>query len=380
MAGMNPDSAPGRLKISLWLVLVVMITSGCGYHTTRETDALERVAKEVSMDDSRVSSVWVDQNGDFYHPDGRDDTDLLVGQRYKFCLRTGDHKKTYDFAERKAAVGEMIGKNIAKDVPVVILVHGFNNDLGEALPGYETLMVEIGKRDQRSEFILFFWDGLQTRGFGLFADDVQIWNNACGHSQMAGINGLRSLLKMLGQDRRVLIVAHSRGASVALSALSNPPFARKFSEATTLKHHGVTIKELAKEELISGDNIVIGMLAPAIGEIDFMKPEVDGRIDVFNRALYRDISCSQLIVGYRNDDRTLLKYVGVTGQFNATTIGTRPNSRKLIEEVYADSKMKIQWIKIDNGTKHGFSSYLAGSHASEFIDAITRDAVEGKGR
>jgi len=366
--------------------ITAMTLSGCGYHCTVSPSIRSETVKTSSAN----ALVWVDQNGDFYHPDGRDDLEGLFKQSGKFCLAKRDLPKDangpkvdYVRSDRILAVEKYMQESIGDKAPVCILVHGFNNTPSEARDPYNKLVSDMSSRAPNMKFIAFYWDGLTDDGSYFGA--LQIWNNSTGFSQMAGMYGLRNTINMLGKERPILILTHSRGASVALSSLSDPPFTQKFIESTTVPLHGIEVYGADKPALAHESNkIAIGMLAPAIGEIDFCKYELRGR---FNNAdmsednvkNYRVIPCKEIIIGYKNTDDTLRKYLGVENKFNATSIGCRTASRERIKSIYNQmtEPIRVTSIEISNSdTNHGFSTYLMGPGYTKFLDAVTA-AVDG---
>jgi esterase/lipase superfamily enzyme len=150
---------------------------------------------------------------------------------------------------------------------VFILIHGFNNDQKEADAAFQLVEQKIEFKE-KDAIIWFHWDGLVSpkKGLARSIGAARIWNNATGFSQMAGMYGLRRILNVIHKPE-IYIITHSRGASVFLSALSNPPFKQNFIDDTTW----LNIK--GAEPLDKGNTNAIHalFLAPAIGSIVFGK-------------------------------------------------------------------------------------------------------------
>lgn len=201
-----------------------------------------------------------------------------------------------------------------RDVPrVFILVHGFNNNHAEARHAFDVVRDRLPLRPSDG-VVEFHWDGLSSPDR---PGQMAMWFNAVGYSQVAGTQALRGLLRRL-PDKHIVIVAHSRGTSVTLSALSNPSFSRRFLRRT---------REILTDDVFPADplpegarNIDLLFLAPAIGFPDFWKeqgPRDEGcdRFRHFPRVRSLHYSLNE-------DDPVLRKvWAPLASRFNATDLG-----------------------------------------------------------
>ena len=139
---------------------------------------------------------------------------------------------------------------------IFILVHGFNNTHAEARHAFDIVRGRLPLRPSDG-VVEFHWDGLSSRDS---PGQMAMWFNAVGYSQVAGTQALRGLIARL-PDKHIVIVAHSRGASVTLSALSNPSWARGFRRSV---------------EALLGDEFPAPPLPEATGPIDllFLAPAI----------------------------------------------------------------------------------------------------------
>ena len=150
---------------------------------------------------------------------------------------------------------------------IFILVHGFNASVEETNTPFSAVEAQLDLKPGDG-IIRFYWDGLIGKGVGA----IKVWLKAANASQMVGSRGLRSVLNEV-ENREVYLIAHSRGASVALSALGNPVYNPKFFLATKQRANGwgkayqaiLSPKPLRE----NGNRIHMLVVAPAIDRIDF---------------------------------------------------------------------------------------------------------------
>lgn len=208
---------------------------------------------------------------------------------------------------------------------VFVLIHGYNNTVADTAEPYRLLEERIAPRADDA-VIRFGWDGLT----GQLVGAGTIWFKATGYSQLAGSRGLRRLLNRIS-DKDVYLIAHSRGASVVLSALANPVYDPGFLRATREvaatwrgKYSLMTSPPPLQE---NGNRLHILLLAPAVDRIDFCdqseQPQVSERY--ICRRL-KDLSDQVRSFRYtiNRRDPTLNKFVGLSGGFNPTGLGVRP--------------------------------------------------------
>jgi Alpha/beta hydrolase of unknown function (DUF900) len=155
----------------------------------------------------------------------------------------------------------------ARHKRIFILVHGFNSSVEESEIPFSAIEAQINLQPGDG-VIRFYWDGLIGKGLGA----IKVWLKAANASQTVGSRGLRSVLNQI-EGREVYVIAHSRGASVALSALGNPVYSSKYLKSTNQRARGwgkayrsiLSPKPLS----VNGNSLHLLMLAPAIDRIDF---------------------------------------------------------------------------------------------------------------
>jgi pimeloyl-ACP methyl ester carboxylesterase len=334
-------TAPSR-----WLVLttVVVVQAGCVRHSVPVTPY------PVHAVPPRELEVFVDQDGTFY-PD-----------LWEAKLGGPPRRRGYSLIMRARARGWEDSLRIAEGTAlqrirafasdkrrVFVLVHGFNNDHSAAARAYRMIKDRIAF-EQGDGIFSFFWDGLAGTGVGA----AQIWFPAAGYSQLAGERGLRRVLDQI-QAKDVIIIAHSRGGSVTLSALAAPPYRASFASATTW----IDIKNLPPLAQ-NGNRITALFLAPAIGDIDFRRPDFYVRTclleDHSDSCAYRDLG-SQLVAlrhTVNPRDPVLKKYVGLEGRFNTTELGLDSATTLRIQKHLKFVSHEPMEMK-----KHGFHHYVA---------------------
>ena len=124
----------------------------------------------------------------------------------------------YKFFDTNEAIRDSIvyrlNTSLAKTGRLVVKIHGFNNNFDDANKNF-------GRFDRRmtefdSTVLEVHWDGLEK------AIPLTIWDNALIYSNMAGQIGLRGILNRIDVPYDLVFVTHSRGAAVAISAISEP--------------------------------------------------------------------------------------------------------------------------------------------------------------
>ncbi len=237
-----------------------------------------------------------------------------------------------------------------------ILVHGFNSTVAETDPSFQAVedRLAVGPRDG---VIRFYWDGLTGSGLGA----LKIWFNAAGYSQVAGARGLRRVLNRL-QGKDVYLIAHSRGASVILSALGDPVYDRQFKQDTNAvaAHWQQPVTDLLTQKplLENQNSIHVLLMAAAVGRIDFCDASEQARFDMatilprkrlLRRTVVRKDDAARPWVGcvklrrFSNQlksiryivniaDPALKKGVGFQYRFNPTTLGLEPEVGRAIAQ------------------------------------------------
>jgi hypothetical protein len=342
-----------RVLIFFGSILMVLM-SGCAIHNTPDTlGTAEAINPNVVSGNS--INFFVDQNGTLY-PNG---WEAQYGSPCKFYCwgihyslqaianAKGQESVQYLAAEENRIVSDV--KNALSQIDrLFILVHGYNNDAKESKGNYEKIMhlLDLGERDTVVEF---FWDGLVSKSS--LVGDAKIWFNATGYSQLAGAEGLRDLLNAVS-NKEIFIISHSRGASVALSALSNPPYGETFANETWDTH---AIAVFNSKPLKDRNNkIKLLLLAPAIGDIDFKKPSY-----YLGEKSYRDLGAQLVSISYTvNQNDSILKKIlsepNVSGKFNPTDFGYRIEAGESVKAHYGN----ITSYDFSNTQSHKFSEYI----------------------
>ncbi len=363
--------------------LALALLSGCAYRNNHPvTQAFPNVA-----DDPAVLRVYVDANGTFYPDDWRDKCGAACAKikRGFSLLTTGLNAPEYRahiVADEKRQLA-LIADFAAAHPRFFILIHGFNTDEEDARASYNRLRdrMALGPSDGVVEF---YWDGLaklpSKDAFSLAP--LAFWSKAIGNSQTAGSLGLRRILA-LAKNRDIFVISHSRGASVALSALSNPPYSDGFLTKTERLDFDLTDGVDGSPNFLrpaalpgdTGNRIRLLMLAPAIGCIDFSRADVarrparmmeaEGCVDV--RPLRREVT----FLGYTlNDKDSILgKFILPSNWYNATDFGFKPELGATLGKRWNVMK-PFPIVAKPHG--HDFDCYIADT---EFGDMLERAGV-----
>jgi hypothetical protein len=290
---------------------VLAATAGCIHHSLPLDPAPNRAVSATE------AAVFVDQDGTLYppawettfgRPGWRGAQSLILHAKRDVRLRD-----SIPVAETR--ILDSLERFIAPKRRVFILVHGFNNDQSDADTAYALIkrVIDAGPEDA---VLSFYWDGLKASGP---LTSGRIWFNATGYSQLAGQRGLRRVLDRIhGKD--IYLIAHSRGASVALSAFSNPPYRPSFARAT-LSDRGIDVASIEPVRE-NGNAITAVFLAPAMGPIDFRSPRWYS-----GDTSYRDLGAQVRRIHHtvNQSDPVLRKPLpGLSDKFNPTNLGYDP--------------------------------------------------------
>ncbi|MFN9111250.1 MAG: hypothetical protein ACK5XN_14405, partial [Bacteroidota bacterium] len=200
--------------------------------------------------------------------------------------------------------------------------------------------------------IRFFWDGHDAR---FVIDAARIWFWGTGSSQVAGQHGLRRVINAVSApDREVVIVSYSRGASVVLSALSDPAYDPEFTRETQGFDYLVPAGEafFSPPALSPGGPIRVLMLAPAIGTPDFWAPRI-GDAD----PMFRDFPCRLKSVRYtiNRRDYVLNKlWIGLADDLNPTDLGATSNAGISLQRRYSF----LKGYEVEGRVGHSVPGYL----------------------
>lgn len=292
---------------------LAMMCAACAHNLPDDAVPNQRIGPDQAR-------AYVDMNGSFYPPEWTDEAFIgreVVERRHSlFAALARDpaaRARVLEAEERWLA--ELRSMARGRRRAFVFLV-GFNTSQSKSTPDLEAMRDAIAMRPDDLS-IQFFWDGHDARAV---VDAARIWFWGSGSSQVAGQRGLRRVINAMG-DREVVIVSYSRGASVVLSALSDPAYSPRFRADTLrldyLEPPGEAF--FTPEPLAPGGPIRVLMLAPAIGEPDFRAPaKVDGEW-VF-RAFPARLASIRYTVN--PGDYVLNKlWIGLADNFNSTALG-----------------------------------------------------------
>lgn len=272
-------------------------------------------------------TLYADANGFLYPEDWRRDFDAgEVERRHSLLASRNFDRQVRDtlVAERERQLNEA-ARALSDRSRVFVLVHGFNNTQREARAAFTLLRERLPLRPGDG-VVEFHWDGLTSPG--MIGSGV-MWFNAVGYSQLAGTQALRGLIRRL-HDKEIVIVAHSRGASVTLSALSDPAYAPGF-ERETARLPGVS---LYSDPLPSGGGPIRAVfLAPAIGFPDFWPGGGGGGSDCGHFRSFPD-RLKRIDYTVNPDDPVLDKPLVRASTFNATDLGFDPVVGRRLSSCY----------------------------------------------
>jgi hypothetical protein len=324
------------IKTSISLSCLILFCFGCGTHNAPDT-------AHPNWKSPEIFESWVDQNGTFY-PNNWESKFGKPNRHGAYSLRA--LAKDSEYLQPEIEQAEIKTKRAFSDFlrdkeRLFVLIHGFNNNEREAKLAYKKIEQQIAFTP--SDGVLeFYWDGLVSKL------PLKIWFNATGYSQLAGTKGLRKLLN-LAEEKEIIFIVHSRGASVLLSALSDPPYRPSFAKDTAC-YHDVRVDENIR--LRNGSNDMKALvLAPAIGLIDFKTPNYYNKDDSF-RSFDRQLTKFYHTVNPQ--DPVLRKYVGIAGYFNPTDLGFNIETAKELHRHDGRFTHEV-WLDLD---KHGFEDYV----------------------
>lgn len=345
------------------LLLIALCLGACAHN-------LPAADVPNSVTEAAQARVYVDMNGVMYPPGWR--SPAVVGQRAVerghsiYAALNGDEPKLEVVHSAEEAHLASITRLARERSRVFVFLVGFNTSHASTAVELRAMQDAIGPGPDDLA-IEFYWDGHDA---GFYADAARIWFWGAGSSQVAGQRGLRRVLNAIG-DKPVVLVSYSRGASVVLSALSDPAYAPSFrsdTEALTfLRPAGPAFFE--PPPLAPGGPIRVVMLAPAIGEPDFWAPGSVGDAWAF-RIFPERVASIRYSINPR--DPVLTKgFTGLARRFNATDLGAwRAAGRDL------DCHYRIlQGYEVVGKIGHGVGSYIADPSFRQMLRDSGVDAV-----
>lgn len=369
-----------KIRALLATFLALSLLSGCAY---RNNFPVSQTFPKAP-DDTAALRVYVDANGTFYPSDWRDKcADACKKIKRGFTLLatalTATDYRTHIIADQKRQLA-LIADYAAAHPRLFILIHGFNTDEEDARASYNRIRdrIALGSGDG---IIEFYWDGLaklpSKDAFSLAP--LAFWSKATGNSQTAGSLGLRRILA-LAKSRDIFLVSHSRGASVALSALSNPPYSDGFLTKTERLDFDLTDGVDGSPNFLrpaplpdgTGNRIRLLMLAPAIGCVDFSRADVtrrparmmeaDGCVDV------RPLRSEVTFLGYtlNEKDSILGKFILPSNWYNATDFGFKPELGMTLGKRW---KVLRPFPIVAKPHGHDFDCYIADAEFGDMLES-----------
>ena len=317
-----------------------------------------------------VVSVHVDQNGDFYPDDWH--TSAVIGEENIrknlsiariFALNVERENILEKF---RADALARVTKTTEGKRRVFVLIHGFNAEVGPADAGYAVIKQTIALASTDA-VIQLYWDGLTD------ADNMlnggRIWFPAVTTSQHAGSRALREILRQL-HDQEVIFITHSRGASVVLSAISNPNYTTEYAkEVDKLGFEG----DFLSPPMVDFSSLKLTMnaifLAPAIGNPDFWantckdKKDKNGN-DIKGCTIYRDFAGLSSVRHTVNPGDPVLgkrfftwNPITLPCSFNATTLGYTEECGSWVRDRYNARTAWLLPYQLQPMKTHSFVCY-----------------------
>lgn len=193
--------------------------------------------------------------------------------------------------------------NKHSDKEILLLVHGFNNNHGEANRWMEELASDIRRDRPQVRVVQMYWDGLRGNATG-----IGIWGEAQFNGPRVG-HGLRRILNRIEPGTPVRILTHSSGAFVVTNALGNGGgsyggFLQKGDELLRARA-GMTEGEYRIPTNLT--DLRVAMLVPAqpVSAFSHFRDERNAPKDVS----YQGVAPDRLILGTSKGDIATSKFV-----------------------------------------------------------------------
>jgi hypothetical protein len=306
-----------------------------------------------------VERIAFDQDGDPYpRSNGADGLELPPqppNRNVAFTLRTfyATSQPSYDReALLDRAAGRIVdGMRASKARRVVFLIKGFNNSYAEFEKEYAWIRDEVISLNQPEPlyFVQVYWDAIH-RGRRTFPIPLAYFADSLTYSNHAGDCGLRDILRRLPSGTDVTFLTHSRGAAVALAAISDAKYDEGITNVCRSSMPGHSLPaQLGDVRLVA--------FAPAVGD-GHVRAGVDiARADIFARL-------DRFYVGYNpNDPAVTKKYFGIDipDRFGGDTrLGGNEGYVRHIDELFAKEKLEasFQVVRFDRKS-HDWRDYVA---------------------
>lgn len=324
----------------------IFMLSGCvGLHNVPPIGYSETIPSDLT------TRVAFDQYGNIY-PDSPPykipQLDRLIGKDEPFDLVIEMHKlgenynneiqdKIYRDAVEKIKNNQKIAGENSK---IIFLIHGYNNNFGEASDSYKYIKEYLKKQNNtKYTFVEIYWDGLY-RGPRSAILPVFYWGDATLNSDIGGQVGLRKLLNRMPKDTNLYVITHSRGAGVIFSAISNPIYKLGY-EPKSYEDFNTNIFNKAR----------IVSIAPAIGGAHISNS--------IKSNLPKD---TKVLVGYNSYDLTVRKYLLSLKAGNKVAGDTSlSNSNSFFKKMESQLNKEGKWIQRVKyqDTRHEVQAYFS---------------------
>lgn len=361
--------AIGRRAGWSWLVAAALLLAGCYVRNLPLADQpLPLVEAEIP-----TARVIVDAEGSFF-PERWRPSRLGPGEVWHAGTLLAEAERRPGLrallaSERRRQLA-MLRTFLAGKRRVFIFIHGFDNNQRDTELPYGMLAARIAF-EPGDALILFHWDGFDGRMIGA---PIHFWQAASTNSQMAGTRGLRPVLDLIGPDQQAILISHSRGGTVALSALSDPRYSRGFVARTRRLPYAASEHLLDPPPLRPGArNIHAVMLGPAMGRIDFVVADCPPGTERTGRRRCNEVRAfprlASLDYTLNPCDEVLNKYVGLSRTFNPTDFGLIADvGRRLAPDLTAQGIALRAHRVVPHG--HIFPLYAADPILIEMMAAL----------
>lgn len=218
---------------------------------------------------------------------------------------------------------------------LVVLIHGFNEKYEDARTNFDVFRAAL--YPARHPVLEVYWNGLTIPARIAPLSRGSFWPNAVLYSSLAGQFGLRPLLEGIDRPVDVRILTFSRGAAVALSAISNSKFDDQYKDRYAKAPFAMSNPRLR--------SVKMGLVAAAVGA---------GHInDGSDTQLGQPV---EIISGLNPRDFAVSKSIFPTRAYGDTSLGGDRDF--LLREIALDRRMlRLQGVEFKHGQKHSLSNY-----------------------
>jgi hypothetical protein len=208
--------------------------------------------------------------------------------------------------------------------PLVVLIHGYNNNEEEAWTTYSYVRAVLQQRRYGDGAVLeVFWDG--RTDMGKWRRNANAWGRAQHNAYGVGL-GLRRILNSVPHETPVRILTHSHGGKLASVALWNVTSAIPNTRAVWRTWYDSLRMDTTRYRTPTHQNIRLAMIAPAmLGNVIGDQYKSDSSATPPGRRMPID----RLIVGQNRRDKVVQKKwilgIPLPAIIGSTTLGGRPS-------------------------------------------------------